>query len=206
MRLPKPFAVSTLSACAAVACGSTSPPAAPAARIFTGTVDGTDAQVAVVASARHLRVYFCGGPASYATMTHWFTLDLDPSGAAHAQADAAQTWSLDGQVGDTTATGAITIADGTRFTFATTRVSAGTIAGLYEGMAGCGKIGLIVTLPSAQAAPSGQGACITADLLPSVEQVNPIRPLTRASDGTISVLVAGATDSVIVRAAAPPQD
>jgi hypothetical protein len=206
MRLSKPFAVSTVSACAVIACASTSPSAAPAARVFTGAVDGTDAQVAVVASARHVRVYLCGGPASYATLTHWFALDLDASGGAHAQADGAEAWSLDGQVADTTATGAVTIADGTRFTFETARVSAGTIAGLYEGPASCGKIGLIVMQPSAQSASSGQGACITADAIPSVEQVNPIRPLTRASDGTISVLVAGTTDAVLVRAAAPPQD
>ena len=198
---------SALSACAAiVACGSTAAPTPTGARVFTGTVEGTDAEVAIVASARHVRIYFCGGPSSYMTMTHWFTLDLDPSGATQAQADAATDWTLDGKLTDPTASGSITIADGTSLTFRAARVADTTIAGLYEAETGCGKIGLIVMQASAQLPSSGQGACVNAAARPSVEQVNPIKPLTRAADGSIQVQVVGSTETVLVRAATPPAD
>jgi hypothetical protein len=192
-----------LSTCAVVACGSTQPHAAAGARVFTGTVAGTDAQVALVASTRHVRIYFCGGPSSYMTLTQWFTLELDSSGATHGQPDGATDWTLDGQVADPMASGNITLPDGTSLTFQATRVSDATIAGLYEAAAGCGKIGLIVMQASSQSPSSGQGACVNANARPSVEQVNPIKPLTRGADGSIPVQVAGSTDTVSVRAAAP---
>jgi hypothetical protein len=140
------------------------------------------------------------------TLTHWFTLDLDSSGATNAQADAGQDWTLDGQLTTGEASGAVTVADGTQHAFHATGVGDGTIAGLYEATAACGKIGLIVTQGSPQSSPSGQGACIGGGAVPSVEQVNPIIPLSRAADGAISVLVAGTSDAVLVRAAAAPAD
>src|SRR5215471_1648447 len=94
------------AACAVLACGSTSQHGPSAVRVYIGVVDGTDAQVALVASAHHTRIYFCGGPSSYMTLTRWFTLDLDSSGATHAQADAGQDWTLDGQLTTGKASGA----------------------------------------------------------------------------------------------------
>jgi hypothetical protein len=208
MAWPKDFEMRCLAvtACAVVACGSTSARGPSAARVYTGSVDGTDVQVALVASAHQTRIYFCGGPSSYTTMTRWFTLDLNSTGATHAQADASNDWTLDGQLAGSGASGSVIVADGTRLAFHATNVSPGTIAGLYEAEAGCGKVGLIVAQESAQAPPSGQGACISSKAVPSVEQVNPIRPLARMADGTIAVLVAGTTETVLVRAAAAPAD
>src|SRR5258708_7664502 len=132
MAFLKPLAacMSVVSACAALACGSTATPHAdPAVRVLTGAVDGTDAQVAIVASAHRALVYFCGGSSSYPILTHWFTLDLDSSGGANAKAAGAGDWSFDGQLGTGDAAGgAFTIADGTKLTFHATRVGDGTIA------------------------------------------------------------------------------
>ncbi len=206
MVLLKRFALggSVLGTCAVFACSSSSTPHSGSVRVLVGTVEGTDAQVAVVASAHRARIYFCGGDSSYPALTHWFTADVDASGAIRAEADAPGDWSIEGQVGGADAAGAVTVADGTRLTFRATNVAGGTIAGLYEAAAPCGKVGLIVTQPSAQAAPSGQGACIHTDVRPSVEQVNPIAPLIRATDGTIRVLVAGTAAALSVLPAAAP--
>jgi hypothetical protein len=194
-----------LSAGTVLGCGSSSAPhPVAAARVFIGNVDGTDAQVALVATSSRTRVYFCGGNSSYSMLTRWFTLDVDSSGAVHAPAPDAGSWSLDGHIAGTDITGSITIADGTAYTFRATAVGEGTLAGLYEAPAPCGKIGLIISQPSAQSAPAGQGACIDSSTLPKVEQVNPIRPLSVAADGTIRVQVVGATDVVAVRPAAAP--
>src|SRR6266571_2264201 len=38
-------------------------------RLYVGTVDGSDARVALVATAHHARIYFCGGPSSYMDLT-----------------------------------------------------------------------------------------------------------------------------------------
>jgi hypothetical protein len=195
------------SACAALGCGSSaaSRPVA-ATRVYTGKVDGTDAQVAIVATSRHARIYFCGGDTTFPVLTRWFAVDVDPSGASHAPLSDAGAWSLDAQLGAADANGAIVVADGTRFTFRATPAGDGTIAGLYEAPAPCGKVGLIVSQSSAQSAPTGQGACIDASSAPSVEQVNPIMPLIRVADGSIRVQVLGATGIVAVRPAAAPLD
>ena len=206
MEAPERFALPLLWGFASATLACSSSPSAPAPRIFTGTVDGSDAQVAMVASSHHVRIYFCGGPSSYPALTHWFTLDLDSAGGTHATASTTGDWSLDGQIGVAGASGTVTVTDGTMYAFHATTVAAATIAGLYETTAPCGKVGLIVTQASNQSTAAGQGACIGGGGAPSVEQVNPIAPLTRASDGSIQVVVSGTVDAVLVRPAAAPAD
>jgi hypothetical protein len=138
-------------------------------------------------------VYFCGGNATYPKITHWLNgVVVDPKSNTLAQPGAAGDWSVDGQLGDAGATGTATSADGTKLTFHAALVKDGTIAGLYEGEGPCGKVGLIVSQSSAQAMPSGQGACIGSSAAHLVEQVNPIMPIARAADGTIAVTIVGA--------------
>ncbi len=67
-----------------------------------------------------------------------------------------------------------------------------------------GKVGVIVAQATAGDEPVGQGACVPAAGMASPEQVNPIRPIRRAADGTIAVVVDGA--QIAVHAAAPLTD
>jgi hypothetical protein len=170
-----------------------------------GEVDGTDVRVAIVATAHNARVYFCGGDASYMTLTRWFPLvPIDPAAGAVSQ-NTADGWSLQGHLDDAGVTGTIAVNGQGPWPFRMTPVAQGTIAGLYEKALPCGKAGVIVAQASSGEDPVGQGACIgTSGAKPSVEQVNPIRPITRASDGTIAVAVAGMMTTV-QPAAAPAQ-
>jgi hypothetical protein len=204
------------AATTSVGCSSSSPAAHPPAadaggteRVFTGHMAGTDATVAIVATPRRARAYFCGGSSSYATLTHWFTVDIDSTGKAISQPDAGD-WALEAQIAGDQTTGSVTPADGTTRTFETSAVAPGTIAGLYETLASpCGRIGLIVAQSGAGASPTGQGACIgtgAAGGVPSVLQVNPIVPIARSQDGSIPVMVAGTSAPVLVLPAAAPAD
>jgi hypothetical protein len=84
------------------------------------------------------------------------------------------------------------------------RAIPGTLTGLYSGQAPCGRVGLIVSQPSAEDEPSGQGACLRfVDDQISVEQVNPVLPLAKLED-FIRVTVASDPDQeVMVRPVAP---
>src|SRR5579872_6556553 len=144
-------------------CSSSSAPPAPAVqgsqtRVFTGQVEGTDARVAVVATTHHARVFFCGGDATYATSTHWFLVDIGPTGQVASPSDGGLSFT--GQVGDGDVRGALVGVDGRSRAFVASPISAGTIAGLYEATQPCGKVGLIVTQSSPAVAPTGQGACV----------------------------------------------
>jgi hypothetical protein len=56
-------------------------------------------------------------------------------------------------------------------------VEPSTLAGLYEGKADCGRLGLIVTQATKDAAPTAQGACTNTKGKPP-QQVKPIAPIT----------------------------
>lgn len=177
----------------------------PPSRVLVGSVTENDAQVGVVATAHHARLFLCGGPSSYQSATHWFSLDLDASGQIIAQDASAGPFSVDGRIGQNSAGGVVTLADGTSLTFQASPTAHGTLAGLYEATAPCGKAGLIVTQPSSQATAMGQGACIGATVGSSADrilQVTPIDPIARANDGSVHASAAGSEISLVV--AAPP--
>jgi hypothetical protein len=192
----------------AAGCSSSSsagPAVATTSRVFVGAVTGTDAQVGLVATETGAVVYFCGGDSSFATKTHWI-----PSAAIGATglmaASDTSGWSLSGQLDDGGASGNVVMGDGGTFAFHANPVAAQTIAGLYDAQGPCGKVGVIVSQPGPSDAPAIQGACLPAvgTGSGSVEQVNPVRPLERATDGTIAVLAGGA--QISVRATAAPAD
>jgi hypothetical protein len=56
------------------------------------------------------------------------------------------------------------------------QVVPGTLAGLCEGKADCGRLGLIVTQATANDMPTAQGACVgsTSDPPPRVQPISPI--------------------------------
>jgi hypothetical protein len=191
----------------ALGCG-TGKPATPGGgalppRVFVGEVTGTDVRLAVIATARRARIYFCGGNSTYATATRWLAADLDTGQRLTLQ--APQNWQLDGQLVEATLSGTIDMGDGVSHPFAAAGVGQGTIAGLYEATAPCGKVGLIVAQLSPASDAIGQGACI-GETPAQVMQVNPVMPLARLPDGTIPVTTAGTTDPTLVHPATPPAD
>jgi hypothetical protein len=181
-------------------------PSPSTTRVFVGEVTGTDAQVAVVATATHARLYFCGGDTSFATRTHWIpSAALGGSQLTPPPADSGG-WSVAGQVDESGASGTVVMGAAGTFSFHASPVAQATIAGLYEAQGPCGHVGVIVSQSSSEAAAATQGACLPAvgAAMASVEQVNPIHPVERATDGSIAVLVGGM--QVLVRAAAAPAD
>lgn len=190
-------------AASGLSCGSraTGPTPGASLNVYTGTVEGTDVQVGIVATDAQARIFFCGGPSSYSTRTKWLTTAVDVSGLIAFERPSTETWSVDGNVDDGEVAGLVDMGDAVRRPFRAAAVRETTIAGLYEGMAACGRVGLIVTQPSAAEVPTGQGACVGP---PTAEQVNPLRPIVRAADGTIRVTVGAAAEETVVRAAAPP--
>lgn len=192
----------------AVACGQSSPTAGDigvASSRFVGEVAGTDARLAVVTSQHHARLYFCGGDASYATSTRWLVAPFDASGAiALGPPDAP--WRIAASLFDGTIQGWIDRGDGEPVAFRGAAIAGDTLAGLYEAMAPCGKVGVIVAQPASGIDPIAQGACIPADPAGRIVQVNPLMPLAARADGSIAVMPAGAADSAFVRAASPPAD
>lgn len=188
-------------ALSAAACGD-GPPPSPAARIYTGNVDGSDARVGIIATEHRARLFFCGGDTSYETLTRWLTADINAEHQLSIPGDAGPTWGIQGKVSDAEVTGSIDIGDSMPRSFRATMVSERTISGLYEGTAPCGRLGLIVIQPTPDSTAIGQGACVG----PVLEQVNPLEPIVRDPDGAIRVKVGSSTAEREVRAAVPPSD
>jgi hypothetical protein len=181
------------------------PEAGTPPRIYVGDVSGTDVRVAVVATSNRARIYFCGGPSSYATATKWLVANIDDAQRLTTAA-TDDAWSLDARVERGTIGGVVRLADAAPHAFQASAVARGTIAGLYETSASCGggmgKVGLIVAQSTSSSEPVGQGACIEGDSA-TVLQVNPIMPLAPDADGAIAVTTAG-SDPALVRPATPP--
>jgi hypothetical protein len=192
--------LSVALASAAVACGA-SDETEPTARVYTGDVPGTDVRVGLIASEKKARVFFCGGPSTYASMTGWLTADVDSAHQLSLPPPVTHSWVLTGTVSDAEVSGTIDMGHATPLPFRATIVSDRTISGLYEGNAGCGRLGLIVAQPTPDTAAIGQGACVGQGQL---EQVNPLEPIVRGADGVIRVTVPGSTKEHEVRPATPP--
>ncbi len=164
---------------------------------LAGEVEGTDVAVgAVVDRLRQARIFFCGGPTSYETATRWVTAEIDRDGSYAYEGDG---WRVRGTIETDRLTGTLERTGEQSRAFRAEAAREGTLAGLYEGEADCGRLGLIVLQPTAAAEAEGQGACVGAGHLP--EQVNPILPIS-LEGGEIRVQVGGA--EARVREAAPP--
>ncbi len=172
--------------------------AAPSLRFFTGTVEGTDARIGVVAARRHARLYFCGGDSTYTTLSRWVPAVIDGAGELTPDPAAEMDWVVMGTIASGAVDGSLRPGDAAAHRFHADGVEDRTIAGLYEGSSPCGKVGLIVSQASPGEAPVAQGACITSfsDGTADVHQVNPVAPLDRAADGTIAVDVVGTSEEL----------
>jgi hypothetical protein len=168
----------------------------PALRYWVGAVEDSDIRLAVREESDRARVFFCGGPSSYASATRWLVRELAADGGFVIDEDG---WQGSGKLSDDEIAGELKLGSEPSRDFSATPVREGTIAGLYEGLSDCGRIGLIVTQASEDDAPTGQGACVGPGHPP--EQVNPILPIALDA-GEIRVEAGGVESSV--RAAGPP--
>jgi hypothetical protein len=173
-------------------------------RVFVGTVSDSDARVGIIATATRARVYFCGGDTSYTSLTRWLTADIDSAERASLKPATSDDWGLDFVLGTHDVSGMLDAGAAKPYAFHATEVVPGTNAGLYEATAPCGKVGLIVVQPSKTASALGQGACIESGTA-NVEQVNPLSPIARTTDGALRVTLAGSSDEIVVRTAIAPQ-
>ena len=182
----------------AFACGDDPP--VGFARVYTGELTGSDVRVGIVATDQRARLFFCGGASTFGSMTRWITADVDVAHQLKIPADAAPTWGLHGQVGDTEIMGSIDVGDGAAHPFRATVVSERTIGGLYEGTAPCGRLGLVVLQANPDAPATAQGVCIGEAIWP----LSPFDPVVRDADGAIRVKVGTSDVERQVRPAAPP--
>jgi len=158
--------------------------------VWVGAVQGTEVKVAVVDRNGAVELFFCGGPDSYATKTRWFA-----QGALRADPFSFTSggWTVEGVVREGGASGSVQAANDAPADWSAKVADPATIAGLYEGSAPCGKLGLIVTQPTVEDEPTGQGACLQVEgERVTVEQVNPVRLTLGSAKDEILVTVASA--------------
>ncbi|HKU41887.1 MAG TPA: hypothetical protein VJR89_27205 [Polyangiales bacterium] len=172
--------------------------AAPVLQYWVGAVEDSDIRLGVAEQGERARLFFCGGPKSYETSTRWVVVDLAADGGGFELDDG--DWQIAGTLGDDALRGKVRIGSGDARSFAARPTSDDTLAGLYEGMADCGRVGLIVTQAERSDEPTGQGACVGTGHPP--EQVNPILPIALQNDA-IGVEIGGREASVRP-AAGPP--
>ena len=175
-------------------CSADAKPSAtePPASMWIGAVLGTEVKVALADRNGAVELFFCGGPDSYATKTRWFVE------GALLEAPFSFTsggWSVEGNVRERVASGSLRADSDEPAAWTAIAADPATIAGLYEGSAPCGKLGLIVTQPAADDEPTGQGACLRVEgERVIVEQVNPVRLSPLSARDEILVTVASAPD------------
>jgi hypothetical protein len=188
-RLLGPSAV----ACLALGCsGDPEPsPAGQSPNAWVGAVEGSDVKVGLANQDGMVLLFFCGGSDSYASHTRWFTGDgVRPDPFSFAEAG----WSIEGAIGsDGSITGTLRTESDDAGSWSAEPVAPRTLAGLYEGAAPCGRLGLIVTQATTRDEPSGQGACLRVEgELAIVEQVNPVRLEWAGSERELLVTVSSA--------------
>jgi hypothetical protein len=157
---------------------------------YVGTVDGTDVAVGLVSDGSHVALFFCGGPASFATSTKWFRFDGDASSFTAT----ADDWNAVGSASESSASGTVDRGDGVALSWSASRADDGSLVGLYESNDANGTAGVVVR--SATNATETQGAFI--DEAKEVEQIIPIFPLDLEAKG-LHVTIAG-VDAFLPRA------
>lgn len=189
-RMRSSKAPAALLACFALGC-SGDPEPEPG--VWVGEIEDTDVKVALADKGGGAMVlFFCGGDESYATGTRWF-----PEGVLRAQpfSFTEGDWHVEGVIEAGVARGTVSSDDSSSRSWLAASTDSSTIAGLYEGTAPCGKLGLIVTQRGPKDEPRGQGACLRVEGERAVvEQVNPIRLAEGSLTREIAVTVASAPE------------
>jgi len=150
---------------------------------MVGGVEETDVRVALLIGAEKVRLYFCGGAESYATATRWFDLEADGEDVEFED----DTWRIHAHVLFHTLLGEVERAGDAARMFKAQSFDPATLTGLYEGVAECGRLGLIVTQDT-DGNVTAQGACTGAT--ERSQEVKLIEPIT-SEDGMIRVRTPG---------------
>jgi hypothetical protein len=166
---------------------------------WVGAVEETDVRVAVLAGRGKARLYFSGGAESYATATRWFNVEYD--GGEHIEFEE-DSWRIHAHLTLGGLIAEVQLGDDVTRKLNAAEVEPGTLAGLYEGKADCGRLGLIVTQAAKDTRPTAQGAC-TNTTGKSLQRVDPIAPIT-SERGKIRVLTPGGSgdETLLLQAAA----
>lgn len=178
----------------AVLCaGCAADPEAPPPEMSVGTVDGTDAVLALARGEGTVTLYVCGGVSSYATMTRWFEGPEDPGGAFSLESDG---WTATADPGGES--GRLRTPEGAELAFRARPAALDRIEGLYAAVDGGCRTGAVVFTPDDTDAPALQGTwCGAGDVY---AQVTPIRPLSVLDRHGIEVQVelSGARKKLLV--------
>jgi hypothetical protein len=168
-----------------------------------GALDETDAKLGVVHEDGKAVLFLCGGETSYPVLTRWFSGPTALESAFSFEV-AAAAFRVDGEpVGDALQGTVLQAGEGSK-TWRADPAIPGTLTGLYSGQAPCGRVGLIVSQPSVEDEPTGQGACVSfVDGQISVEQVNPVLPLAKLQDFIRVTVASDPGQEVTVRPVAP---
>ena len=152
---------------------------------WVGAVEETDVRVAVIAGSGKARVYFCGGAESYAASTRWFDVFYD--GGEHLEFEE-DDWQIHAHLTLGGLIGEVELGNDVTRSVLAAEVEPSSLAGLYEGRADCGRLGLIVTQATKDALPTAQAACTNST--GKSQQVHPITPITSEA-GKIRVRTPG---------------
>jgi hypothetical protein len=169
-------------------------------RVLVGALSDSDVKLGVIATALRARLFFCGGPDSVETMTRWVVADLQGSTVELV----ADDWEITGELAGEELIGELKREGEETATFSASLVDPETLAGVYEGMDQCGRVGLIVTQPSQNDVATAQGACVGMGHLP--EEVTALLPIMRENDGSITVQLEGDDEprlASVIEASAP---
>jgi len=134
-------------------------------REYTGTVDGTNAYIAVVVSGKDVRVYICDS----AALSAWAVGKVATDGTFAVE--AASGLKVAGTVSDTAASGTVTLADGSPHAF--TAPLATSPAGLYERLPAKdanGQVVVAATIVLADGTQRGAAAPISSTLCANIER------------------------------------
>ena len=153
---------------------------------WVGAVEETDVRVAVIAGRGKARLFFSGSAESYATATRWFNLEYD--GGEHLEFEE-DTWRLHAHLTLGGLVGEVQLGEDITRSVQAAELESRTLAGLYEGKADCGRLGLIVAQATKDAPPTAQGACTNAAGV-TTQRVNPIVPISSEA-GKIRVRMPG---------------
>lgn len=159
---------------AALAAGCGDEAAAPA---YVGKVTDpeADAVVGMVSDGERVQLYLCGGPRTYATLTHWFQGPVASDGTFSIESGGfVATGDLEAGAGE------VKTDDGQTLSWSVQPAS-GELSGLYAAMDGSCRTGAVVGDFDGDGALELQGTwCNGKDIF---AQVTPIMPMTPSARG-----------------------
>ncbi|HET9934261.1 MAG TPA: hypothetical protein VFQ35_26345 [Polyangiaceae bacterium] len=180
----------------ATACADGDPEPTHGTFLWVGGVAESDIAFAAVSSTQSATLFFCGGPDSLVRGTHWLPYVAPLSGDFSEESSGVR---VRGSVVPALLQGTLEVPGERPRSFSAVGARLDGLAGLYEGIAPCGHIGLIV-FPEDAEGTRAQGTCVrTVEGEVQVEQVNPVMPLAALDDRGVAVEVGSDPQPVIVR-------